>query len=132
MVEIIPKNKKLKLYGKKDNSEGFIADITEKDSKILVKSKSEKVEKELSVAINQAIKKEFFHLPWCENKNGGVSDGFSLHKPGDPQFLEALRAEFYTIIGLGQPGEFGNKKFDGYKIISHKSEIVEICKVETK
>lgn len=118
--------KKLKLYGEKNDFKDFIAEIYVEGNTVIVESKDKKVKKELSDAINKAIDKgESFRLPCCIYEHDTIGDGFSLHKLGDPQFLEALQAEFWRIIGLGSPGIFGHRKFGGYKIIAHKSPVVD-------
>ncbi|MBU3907270.1 MAG: hypothetical protein KKA64_03390 [Nanoarchaeota archaeon] len=117
--------KVLKLYGKKDNFEGFIAEIYVENNKVVVESEDEEVKKDLLFEINMAIQKTPFLLPYSEETKSTVSHGFSFHKIGDPKFLNALRAEFWKIVGFGTEGKFANKTFGGYKIIAHKSLVVE-------
>lgn len=50
--------KKLKLYGKKDNFEGFIAKIYVKNNKVVVESKDEAVKEILEKEISEAIKEK--------------------------------------------------------------------------
>lgn len=120
------KMKKLKLYGKKDGFEGFIAEIYVDNNKVVVESKDEEVKKELLNEINKVIQKgESFLLPYPHETETSICDGFLLQKVGDPKFIEALHSEFWKVIGLGEAGKFGNKTFGGYKIIAHKSLIIE-------
>ncbi|XOB40720.1 MAG: hypothetical protein ACKKMR_01775 [Candidatus Nealsonbacteria bacterium] len=120
------KIKKLRLYGEKDGLKGFIADIYVKNNKLIVESENKKVKKELFEEINKEIQKgEAFRIPYTEHTGRTIEEGVLLQKIGDSKFLEALEAEFWKVIGLGDMGKFGNKKFGGYEIKAYKSKIIE-------
>lgn len=119
-------NKVLRLYGKKGDQAGFIAEVYVRDNKVRVSSSYEGVKNDLLKNITEAVMNgESFRLPCCIYDYDTIGDGFSLHKLGDPQFLEALQAEFWRTIGLGSPGIFGHRKYGEFTIIAHKSKIIE-------
>jgi len=92
------KIKKLKLYGKKGDFKGFIAEIYVKDNKIVVESKDKKLKKELLKRINEVLKKEKgFWLPAPDSPPDVVYEQ-KLYIIDDPWFLNAM-CEHFTHRG---------------------------------
>lgn len=114
--------KKLKLYGEIKwffvlRREGFVADVfVDKDNLVVVESKHLKLKKDLSHSLQQLIKHGELVLRKGITKGDIHMTVGSYQKPGDSNFLEALKS-YHSF--------WWNKKFGGYEINNLASKIVE-------
>ena len=108
--------KKLKIFGKKEKSKGFIATICVDNNKLIIEAENPKVKKDLTHLIIAGLHGDLIQkLEGIDTPEGGHKTTGIPKKPGDSDFLETLKGSRLLVGG----------KVGGYEIYGWLSKIVE-------
>ena len=99
---------KIKVYGEKNGAIDFIATIyVDKDNKVIVEAKDTKVKEDLEKLVLLCRATGVSIKSRIDTKDGGHKLVDWFQKPGDPDFLVALRDNLFLITNSGEKcGEY--------------------------